>query len=122
MTSPNRAWHHRAHVYTSMLRRRGPSAAERKTLPVGTPNSTAFLTPLPVDGRRFLRNGYVQRHYGQCQAGAVLDFENPKPGAVNESDTEAVKVVLERGCKQIKGLCGCWLGEELRFGGGCCCG
>lgn len=85
-----------------------------KPLPAGTPDSTALIMPLPVNGRRFLRDEYVDKQYGACQAGAVVEFKNLKSWAVDESDTEAVKAALERGCKHVKESYDYWLSKEFQ--------
>lgn len=86
-----------------------------KPLPTGTPNSTALIMPLPVNGRRFLRDEYAGKQYGACQAGAVVEFANLKSWAVDESDTEAVKGALERGCKHVKKSYDYWLSKEFQM-------
>lgn len=86
-----------------------------RPLPTGTPDTTALIMPLPVDGRRFLRDEYVEKQYGSCQAGAVVEFEQLKSWAVDESDTEAVNATLERGCKHVKKSYDYWLSKEFQL-------
>lgn len=86
-----------------------------KPLPAGSPDGTTLITPLPVDGRRFLRDEYVDKQYGSCQAGAIVEFENLKSWAVDESDTEAVKSMLERGCKHVKESYDYWLSKDFQL-------
>ena len=86
-----------------------------KPLPNSTPDSTALIMPLPVNGRRFLRDEYVDKQYGACQAGAVVEFPNLKSWAVDDNDPEAVRVALERGCKHVKDSYDYWLDKEFQL-------
>ncbi len=78
------------------------------------PANTQLVTPLPVNGRRFLRDEFVDRQYGCCQAGAVVEFPNLKSWVVDEGDTEAVKAMLERGCRHVKEGYDYWLSKEFQ--------
>jgi hypothetical protein len=85
-----------------------------KPLPASAPENTQLITPLPVNGRRFLRDEFVDRQYGSCQAGAVVEFPNLKSWVVDERDTDAVKAVLERGCRHVKEGYDYWLSKEFQ--------
>ena len=85
-----------------------------KPLPASAPENTQLITPLPVNGRRFLRDEFVDRQYGSCQAGAVVEFPNLKSWVVDERDTDAVKAMLERGCRHVKEWYDYWLSKEFQ--------
>ena len=80
-------------------------------LPADTPDSKTIISPLTVNGRRFLRDEYVDKQYGVCQTTAVVEFENLKSWMVDELDIEALKTTLERGCKLVKKSYDYWLGK-----------
>jgi hypothetical protein len=84
-------------------------------LPPDAPGSTALIMPLPVNGRRFLRDEFADKQYGACQAGAVVEFPNLESWAVDERDSELVKAMLERGCKHVKESYDYWLSKEFQL-------
>lgn len=86
-----------------------------KPLPADEPETTALITPLPVNGRRFLRDEYATKRYGACQAGAVVEFENLKSWAADENDSEAVKLALEKGSKHVKESYDYWLSRDFQL-------
>ena len=83
-------------------------------LPASAPESTQLITPLPVNGRRFLKDEYVNKQYGSCQAGAVVEFPNLQTWMVDERDTDAVKAMLERGCRHVKEGYDYWLEKDFQ--------
>ena len=84
-------------------------------LPTSAPDSTVLIMPLPVNGRRFLKAEYADKQYGACQAGAVVEFEDLKSWTVDDSDSDAVKAALERGCKHVKESYDYWLRKEFQL-------
>ena len=85
-----------------------------RPLPATAPDSTQLITPLPVNGRRFLRDEFVHKQYGCCQAGAVVEFPNLQTWVVDERDTDAVKAMLERGCRHVKEGYDYWLDKDFQ--------
>ena len=85
-----------------------------KPLPAGAADSTQLVTPLPVNGRRFLRDEFVNKQYGSCQAGAVVEFPNLHTWVVDERDTDAVKMMLEHGCRHVKEGYDYWLDKDFQ--------
>ena len=83
-------------------------------LPSGAPDNTQLITPLPVNGRRFLRDEFANKQYGSCQAGAVVEFPNLQTWVVDERDTDAVKAILERGCRHVKEGYDYWLDKDFQ--------
>lgn len=72
-----------------------------------------LCSPLPVNGRRYLKNPKMTR-YGCCQAGAVVQFPNLASWSVDENDPDAVKDTLERGCKHVKECYDSWLKNDYQ--------
>lgn len=86
-----------------------------KPLPPSAPDNTALIMPLPVNGRRFLKAEYADKQYGACQAGAVVEFPNLTSWTVDDSDSEAVKAALDRGCRHVKASYDYWLSKEFQL-------
>ena len=85
-------------------------------LPADAPDSTALITPLPVNGRRYLRDEFATHRFGACQAGAVVEFANLKSWApVDNNAQDSIVVSLERLCKQIKESYDYWLKNEFQL-------
>jgi hypothetical protein len=59
----------------------------------------SIIMPLPVNGRRFLKDEYMQGQYGACQAGAVVQFHDAKSFAVDDDDKSSVISMLDRACR-----------------------
>lgn len=85
-----------------------------RPLPKNASEDTHVITPLPVNGRRFLQDEFLHKQYGCCQAGAVVEFPNLKSWMVDGRDTDAVKAMLERGCRHIKEGYDYWLSKEFQ--------
>jgi hypothetical protein len=83
-------------------------------LPSDAPDSTALITPLPVNGRRFLRDEFAAHRFGACQAGAVVEFQNLKSWAPEDNAQEPA-AALERLCKQVKESYDYWLKNEFQL-------
>lgn len=71
--------------------------------------------PLPVNGRRFLKDEYAEDQYGACQAGAVVQFHDAKSIVVDDNDKDAVVAMLERGCKIAKEQYDHWLSKPFQM-------
>jgi len=75
---------------------------------------TAYLcSPLPVNGRRYLKDPSLTR-YGSCQAGAVVQFPNLGSWSADENESDAVKQTVERGCKHVKEGYDLWLKDDYQ--------
>ncbi|KAB5566840.1 15-O-acetyltransferase Tri3-domain-containing protein [Coniochaeta sp. 2T2.1] len=88
-----------------------------RPLPAGD-TTTELITPLPVNGRPYLRDGLAKGNfsedrnakvqYGTCQAGAVVEFQHLAQWTVDESDKTAVKAKLEALARHIKSSYDYW--------------
>lgn len=77
-------------------------------------SDTAHLcSPLPVNGWRYLKNLKMTR-YGCCQAGAVVQFPDMASWTVDDNDSDAVKNMLDRGCKHVKEGYDSWLKNDFQ--------
>lgn len=83
-------------------------------LPSNALDSTALITPLPVNGRRYLRAEFASHRFGACQAGAVVEFPNLKSWAPQEN-AKAPKAALEKLCKHVKASYDYWLKNEFQL-------
>ncbi|KAF1347599.1 15-O-acetyltransferase [Delphinella strobiligena] len=75
----------------------------------------SIIMPLPVNGRRFLKDEYVQGQYGACQAGAVVQFHDARSFVVDDNDINAVISMLERGCRISKEQYDYWLSKPFQM-------
>lgn len=74
-----------------------------------------IIMPLPVNGRRYLKDEYAQNQYCACQAGAVVQFKDAKSFRVDDNNKEAVVAMLERGCKLTKEQYDYWLSKPFQM-------
>ncbi|KNG52745.1 15-o-acetyltransferase [Stemphylium lycopersici] len=65
-------------------------------IPDNVSGSPPIIMPLPVNGRRYLKDEYSQSQYGACQAGAVVQLQDAKSFRVDDNDKSAVTAMLER--------------------------
>ncbi|KAI1880213.1 hypothetical protein JX265_001834 [Neoarthrinium moseri] len=84
-------------------------------LPLDVPESVALASPLPVNGRRYLRQEHAERRYGSCQAGAFVQFAPLRAWAIDNGDTEAVRTALENLCRHTKDGYDYWLKNEFQL-------
>jgi hypothetical protein len=85
-----------------------------RPLPSDTNDAIYLCSPLPVNGRRYLKDPGLKR-YGCCQAGAVASFSNLRSWIVDENDREAVKKTLKSGCRHVKESYDYWLNKEYQI-------
>lgn len=69
----------------------------------------SVIMPLPVNGRRYLREELAERQYGSCQACAVVTFDKLEKYAVDFGNRDAVVVALITGVKVTKNAYDYWL-------------
>jgi hypothetical protein len=81
-------------------------------LPTEACDGIGLITPLPVNGRRFLKHALKDGQYGACQAGAVVEFPDLASWTVDHNDHGAVISALKRGCHHIKSSYDYWLGKD----------
>ncbi|KAJ7498049.1 15-O-acetyltransferase Tri3-domain-containing protein [Mycena galericulata] len=80
------------------------------------PPGATLVSPIPADGRRFLRDGLAARQYGCCQAGAVVDFGPLADWVVEDwSNADAVRAMLAKGCRCVKEGYDYWLQKEFQL-------
>ncbi|KAJ6007934.1 trichothecene 15-O-acetyltransferase [Penicillium herquei] len=90
------------------------SLLKNNPLPVDAPGDIGLVTPLPVNGRRFLRDEVANHRFGTCQAGAVVEFPSLKTWAPC-NDAEDHTAALEKLCKQVKESYDYWLKKEFQL-------
>jgi hypothetical protein len=69
----------------------------------------SVIMPLPVNGRRFLKDEVADNQYGSCQACAVVVFDNLEQFAIDFDDKDAVLNALDTGMKITRTSYGYWL-------------
>ncbi|KAG9837839.1 putative trichothecene 15-O-acetyltransferase, partial [Aureobasidium melanogenum] len=69
----------------------------------------SVIMPLPVNGRRYLREGLADKHYGSCQACAVVTFDHLRQFAVDFEDKDAIIEALTDAMKVTKTAYDHWL-------------
>ncbi|ERF71078.1 hypothetical protein EPUS_07750 [Endocarpon pusillum Z07020] len=77
------------------------------------PDSQSLIMPIPVNGRRWLRDDHARDYYGMCQTGAVIKIKNIKFFMVDGNDRDAVVEALERGCKLVKEAYDHWMSKPF---------
>ncbi|KAJ5713557.1 trichothecene 15-O-acetyltransferase [Penicillium malachiteum] len=90
------------------------SLLKNNPLPVDAPGNIGLITPLPVNGRRFLRDEVANHRFGTCQAGAVVEFPSLKTWAPC-NDAEDPTAALEKLCNQVKESYDYWLKKEFQL-------
>lgn len=71
------------------------------------------IMPLPVNGRRYLREDFAHCQYGSCQACAVVEFDNLEQFAVDFEDKVAVADALIRAMEVTKKSYDYWLSKPF---------
>ncbi|GKT93659.1 hypothetical protein Ct61P_11509 [Colletotrichum tofieldiae] len=84
-------------------------------LPLDAPESTMLSSPLPANGRRFLKEADADRRYGSCQAGLFVEFSPLRTFIVDETDSDAVKDTLKRLVQQVKDGYEYWLKNDFQL-------
>jgi hypothetical protein len=84
-------------------------------IPDDVSDAPSIIMPLPVDGRRYLKDEYVNRQYGACQAGAVVQLPDAKSFIVDENDKAAIISTLERICRITKEQYDYWLSKPFQL-------
>jgi hypothetical protein len=75
----------------------------------------SIIMPLPVNGRRYLKDEYVQSQFCACQAGAIVQFQDAKSFMVDDNDKESVIAMLERACRISKEQYDYWLSKPFQM-------
>jgi hypothetical protein len=72
-----------------------------KTNPISQEDykNNSVVMPLPVNGRRYLREEFADNQYGSCQAGAVVVFDRLEQFAIDFEDKDAVLNGLIKGTR-----------------------
>ncbi|KZL75675.1 trichothecene 15-o-acetyltransferase, partial [Colletotrichum incanum] len=83
--------------------------------PSDFPSSAAVVSPLLVNGRRYLKGKDNDRRYGSCLATAFVDFAPLCQQVVDEGDKEAVKVSLKKLCRHIKEAYSKFLADDFQL-------
>lgn len=76
-------------------------------------SSKSVITPLPVNGRRYLQEQFADHQYGSCQACAVVVFDNLKQFAIDFDDKIAIREALISGMKVTKSSYDYWLNKPF---------
>lgn len=84
-------------------------------IPADVSGVPSIIMPLPVNGRRFLKDEYVQGQYGACQAGAVVQLHDARSYVVDDNDKNAVISMLERACRISKEQYDYWLSKPFQM-------
>jgi hypothetical protein len=69
----------------------------------------SVVMPLPVNGRRYLREEFAENQYGSCQACAVVVFDSLKQFAIDFDDKDAILNALINGMKITRSSYDYWL-------------
>lgn len=80
---------------------------------LGNIKDAQLVTPLPANGRRFLRDEFADKQFGSCQASAVVEFDDLKSWIVDEHDKEALVSMMERGCRHVKESYDYWVNKDF---------
>lgn len=80
-----------------------------------TPPGTALITPLPVNGRRFLKPEFREHRFGSCQAGAVVEFKNLASWAPATQGPGDVQEALGRLSRHVKESYDYWLRNQFQL-------
>ncbi|KAF7593964.1 trichothecene 15-O-acetyltransferase [Aspergillus hancockii] len=75
------------------------------------PGDASFVTPISMNGRRWLDDASAASFYAACLTSAVVKFNNVKSLIVDPSDKAAVVQALTRGCEDVKQSFDLWLGK-----------
>jgi hypothetical protein len=86
-----------------------------KTSPLSQEDSTenSVVMPLPVNGRRYLREKFADDRYGSCQACAVVVFDRLEQFAIDFEDKETVLNALVRGMEITRNSYDYWLNKPF---------
>jgi hypothetical protein len=71
--------------------------------------------PLPVNGRRYLRDKEAKGRYGSCQAPAVVEFNNVKSFEYSDVDFPAMIETMDRTCRIVKEGYDYWIGKSCNL-------
>ncbi|KAI4755621.1 15-O-acetyltransferase Tri3 [Aureobasidium sp. EXF-3400] len=74
-------------------------------------SNRSVIMPLPVNGRRYLREGFADTQYGSCQACAVVVFENLEQYVLDFGNKDAVISGLIGAMKTTKTAYDRWLNK-----------
>ncbi|KAK1522666.1 hypothetical protein CPAR01_14209 [Colletotrichum paranaense] len=85
-----------------------------RPLPADVSDTVVLASPLPVNGRRYLRGDAAQR-YGSCQAGASVEFAPLREWTVDESNADAVRTTLGALATHVKDGYEYWLRNEFQL-------
>ncbi|KAF7164593.1 hypothetical protein CNMCM5623_009050 [Aspergillus felis] len=105
---PNYTISHLGHAATVL------ALLEKNPVPDDAPDSTALITALPVNGRRYLHDELAVHRFGACQAGAVVEFQHLKTWAP-KGNAQGTKTALENLCKHVKKSYDYWLKNEYQL-------
>ncbi|KAJ2966699.1 hypothetical protein NQ176_g10025 [Zarea fungicola] len=79
------------------------------------PPSTALITPLPVNGRRFLKRELQEHRFGSCQAGAVVEFNDLASWAPATESPGGVQEALGKLSRHVKESYDYWLRNQFQL-------
>ncbi|KAE8396434.1 trichothecene 15-O-acetyltransferase [Aspergillus alliaceus] len=66
-------------------------------------DESIFVTPMPVNGRRWLRDDIGKKYYSICETGAIIRCENIKSLLINRDDKrETIIAALTQACEDVK--------------------
>ncbi|KAE8356477.1 15-O-acetyltransferase Tri3-domain-containing protein [Aspergillus coremiiformis] len=66
-------------------------------------DNSVFVTPMPVNGRRWIRDSLRDTYYGACQTGAIIRCENISSLLLQRTDTkETILAALTQACHDVK--------------------
>ncbi|OAA69927.1 15-O-acetyltransferase-like protein [Akanthomyces lecanii RCEF 1005] len=85
--------------------------------PLGSsaPPGTALITPLPVNGRRFLKREHQEHRFGSCQAGAVVEFKDLASWAPATDHPGSVQEALGKLSRHVKDSYDYWLRNQFQL-------
>lgn len=79
------------------------------------PTGTALITPLPVNGRRFLKPEFREHRFGSCQAGAVVEFKDLASWAPATKGPGDVQEALGKLSRHVKESYDYWLRNQFQL-------
>nr|ALV66156.1 acetyltransferase [Trichoderma brevicompactum] len=75
-----------------------------------------FVSPMPVNGRRWLKDELADNHYSICETGAVIRIENIESLVLNnDDDKDTIIGAIKRACEDVKKSFDQWLSNPYQL-------
>nr|AUB51317.1 trichothecene-15-O-acetyltransferase [Trichoderma hypoxylon] len=76
----------------------------------------AFVSPMPVNGRRWLKDELADNHYSICETGAVIRVENIESLVLNSNDDKKTVIeAIKRACEDVKKSFDRWINNPYQL-------